>query len=84
MKLAPEIKFLLKSAAQKLTGVKRRAFEAETTLTLFDGNARKAERELGWDRHTVAKGLKELSSGIQCIDNYQARGARFTFDHCRT
>jgi len=78
MKLTPEIKFLLKNAAQKLTGVKRRAFEAETTLTLFEGNARKAERELGWDRHTVAKGLKELSSGIQCIDNYQARGARLT------
>jgi len=59
-------------------GAKRRAFEAETTQDLFDGNARKAERELGWDRHTVTKGLKELSSGIQCLDNYKARGAHST------
>lgn len=78
MKLSPNIKSRLKSAAKKLTGVKRRAFEAETTLELFEGNARKAERELGWDRQTVTKGIKELSSGIQCLDNYQARGARLT------
>ena len=91
MKLAPQIKLFLKNAAKKLTGAKRRAFEAETTLDLFDGNARKAERELGWDRHTVTKGLKELSSGIHCtrikffekklyprIDNYKARGAHST------
>jgi len=78
MKLAPEIKILLKSAATKLTGVKRRTFEAETALTLFEGNARKTERELGWDRNTVAKGLKEISSKIECIDNYQARGAHKT------
>lgn len=74
MKLNPKIKSILKSASQKLTGAKRRAFEAETTLDFFDGNARKAERYLGWDRHTVAKGMKELLSGIQCMDNYQARG----------
>lgn len=78
MKLEAKIKLFLKSAAKKLTGAKRRAFEAETTLDLFDGNARKAERELGWDRHTVTKGLKELLSGIQCIDNYKARGAHST------
>lgn len=78
MKLEPKIKTLLKSAAKKLTGAKRRAFEAETTLNLFEGNARQAERELGWDRNTVVKGLKELSSNLQCMDNYQARGARKT------
>lgn len=59
-------------------GAKRRAFEAQTTLNLFEGNARQAERELGWDRHTVAKGLKELSSNIPCLENHQARGARKT------
>lgn len=76
MKLESKIKTLLKSAAQKLTGAKRRAFEAETTQALFEGNARQAERELGWDRHTIVKGIKELKSGIQCLDNYQGRGAR--------
>ena len=77
MKLSPKIKELLKNAARKLTGSARRAFEAKTTRELFEGNARKAERELGWYRHTVKKGLKELSTGIQCLDNYQSR-----FVHC--
>ncbi|WP_242058225.1 ISAzo13 family transposase [Nostoc sp. FACHB-857] len=33
-----------------------------------------AQKELGWDRNTIRKGIKELISGISCIDNYSARG----------
>lgn len=33
---------------------------------------------MGWDQHTVALGLKERESGIECYSNYQARGARQT------
>lgn len=66
------------SAAPKLTGAKRREYEAEETPELFGGSARLAAREMGWGRNTVAKGMKELSSGMECYSNYQARGARKT------
>ena len=67
-------KSLLKDAARKLTGSKRRAFEAKTVLDLYDGHVYKAEVELGWGRTTIKKGLRELATGIECIDDYQSRG----------
>jgi hypothetical protein len=51
---------------------------AEITEGHFDGSARKAERELGWYRKTVEKGLKEQETGMRCIDNYAARGRKRT------
>lgn len=74
------VKSIIMSAAKQLTGAKRRAYEAEVTLEWFGGSARKAERDMGWDRHTVALGLKERESGMECYSNYQARGARQTED----
>lgn len=64
----------IKIAAQMLTGSKRRAYQAEITQKYFNGSARKAEREMGWGRKTVEKGLGEAKTGLVCIDNYQARG----------
>ncbi len=34
------------------------------------GGQKKAEKELGWNRDTIRKGLKELQSGFVCIDNF--------------
>jgi ribosome-binding protein aMBF1 (putative translation factor) len=68
----------LKSAARKLTGSKKRAFMAEVTKEYFNGSARKAETQLGWSRQAIATGLKELETGIICVDNYQARGRKKT------
>src|SRR4051794_10675359 len=67
-----------KDAARKLTGPKRRAFEAQVTLDYFDGNIWKAEKVFGWSHHTVALGLNELRTGITCLDNFSARGNRKT------
>src|SRR5947209_14340905 len=67
---------LLRLAAQRLTGLQRRLFVAEVTLQLCGGNARRAERRFCWGRETVSKGLHELQQGIQCLDNFQARGRR--------
>jgi transposase len=39
------------------------------------------EKELGWDRGTIRKGIKELESGITCIDNYRARGRKKAEEH---
>ncbi|MGK5093657.1 hypothetical protein WDW89_16805 [Deltaproteobacteria bacterium TL4] len=71
-------KALLKDAAQKLTGVKRRAFEAKTVLELLDGKVRRAETLLGWSRRTIQQGLRELKSGIVCLSDYHHRGNRKT------
>lgn len=30
----------------------------------------KAEQELGWNRVTISKEIKELTSGITCVDNF--------------
>lgn len=70
----------IKSAAQKLTGVNRRAFEAQVAIDYLEGSARGAERMFGWSRHTVQKGLHELATGIVCVDNFSARGKRNTED----
>ncbi|EDN69131.1 transposase [Beggiatoa sp. PS] len=69
-----KIKNTLKNAAKKLTGVAKRAFVAQVTIDYFEGSSRKAEHQMGWSRKTVTKGLKELETGIVCVDNYQARG----------
>ena len=34
----------------------------------------KAEQELGWNRVTISKGIKELTRGITGVDNYRGRG----------
>ncbi len=68
----------IKSAAQKLTGWKRRLFQAETTIKYCEGNSRRAERCFGWGREAVSTGLHELRTGIRCVDNVQARGRKKT------
>jgi hypothetical protein len=48
------------------------------TIKLLDGNARKAESVSGWGRATVKKGMRELATGIKCMDNYSLRGNKKT------
>lgn len=76
--ISEEVKAIIKKTAKKLTGSQRREFIAEITNELFGGNARKAEREFGWGRKTVHKGIRELATGIECLDNYSARGKKKT------
>jgi hypothetical protein len=64
----------IKDAAQKLTGSKRRAFQAQVTLDYLEGSVRRAETMFGWCRNTVILGLNELRSGFTCIGNFSARG----------
>ena len=67
-----------KDAARKLTGAKRRAFQARVTSDYLGGNAWKAERVFGWSHPTVTLGLNELRTGIICLGNFTARGNRKT------
>ena len=65
-KLSQSQKEDLRLAASYLTGVKRRAFQAEMTLKYCNGSARQAESEFGWNRRTVTVGLAEKHSGVVC------------------
>ena len=62
----------LRLAASKLTGPKRRTFEAEMTLKYCASKPLKAEVVFGWGRHTVALGLAEKRSGIVCLGSQSA------------
>jgi len=49
-------------------------------MKLFGGSVRKAEKEMGWGRETVRKGLGEAETGTECSDNFQDRGRKKTED----
>ncbi len=74
MELTEEVKDLLKETASQLKGAARRRFQAQTVISLGYGGQLLAQKELGWDRNTIRKGIRELTSGITCVDNYSARG----------
>lgn len=72
---------LFKETARKLTGSDKRAFMARVTQAYFESSARKVESHLGWSRHTVSKGLKEVETGFVCLDDYSTRGRKKTTEH---
>ena len=57
----------LRLASSKMSGADRRSFQAAMTLKYCRGNARQAERVLGWNRDTVEVGLHEQRTGITCL-----------------
>src|SRR5258708_19839186 len=54
---------------------------ARVVKVLGKGGQSQAKRELGWNRNTIRKGLRELESGVGCIDNYGARGRKRAEEH---
>lgn len=61
-------------ASSQLTGVKRRAFQAEMTVKYCQGSARKAESQFGWNRQSVSVGLAEKRTGFVCQGAQSAFG----------
>ncbi|WP_155325601.1 hypothetical protein [Desulfosarcina ovata] len=57
----------LKKASLKMTGSKRRAFQAEISLKYCMGSPRQTEKIFGWNRNTVELGLNEKQIGIICL-----------------
>jgi hypothetical protein len=74
VELTDLLKKLLKETAQQLKGAEKRKFMAQTVMALGHGGQSLAERELGWNRVTISKGIKELTTNITCVDNYRSRG----------
>ena len=76
MELTETEKELHQETIKELKGHAKRLYMARVAKTLGRGGASVLSRELGWSRDTISKGLKELSHGLICYDNYQARGRK--------
>ncbi|BDI18765.1 hypothetical protein ANSO36C_45670 [Nostoc cf. commune SO-36] len=63
IQLTAHLKSLYIKTAKKLKGSDRRQFMAEVVKGLGIGGQTVAERELGWNRRTIRKGMQELESG---------------------
>ena len=81
MELTDSIKTMLLATAKALKGSARRLFMARTVKELGPGGQQRAARDLGWGRMTIRKGLRELDSGIACIDAFQLRGRKRVEEH---
>src|SRR5437764_14843509 len=81
MDMTDTLKSLFTVTAQTLKGSARRLFMARTVKELGPGGQRRAERDLGWNRETIRKGMHELEHGIVCLDNFAARGRKRAEDH---
>ncbi len=81
MELTDALKALFVDTAQALKGSARRIFMARTVKELGLGGQRRAERELGWNRGTLRKGMHEFASGFTCLDAFAARGRKRAEDH---
>jgi hypothetical protein len=76
MELTPELRETLNETKASLSGYRRRHFMAQIVKTMCDGSPMKAEKELGWNRVTLSKALRELEGGFCYIDRYYARGRK--------
>ena len=76
MDLSDSLKSLFIETAKTLKGSARRLFMARTVKELGPGGQRRAERELGWNRETIRKGMRELDHGLICLENFAARGRK--------
>jgi|SRR4051794_16677565 hypothetical protein len=81
MELTDSLKALFRETARTLKGSARRLFMARTVKELGAGGQRRAERDLGWNRKTLRKGMLELEHGIICLDNFTARGRKRAEEH---
>ncbi len=76
MELTDSLKSRVIATAKQLKGHARRIFQARIVKELGPGGASQAEREVGWKRKTLRKGMHEVESGIPCLDAFGARGRK--------
>jgi hypothetical protein len=76
MELTDSLKTLLIETAKSLKGSARRVFMARTVKELGPGGQQRAAHELRWGRMTIRKGMRELATGVICIDAFALRGRK--------
>ena len=74
--ITPELKTTWQSLLDQLGGAARRLFMASIVKAGGKGAASMVEREMGWNRNTIRKGLSELDSGIVCASAASLRGRK--------
>jgi DDE family transposase len=62
--------------AKALKGSQRRVFMARIVKSLGYGGQSLAQREFGWCRNTIRKGMSELEGGVAIVDNFSSRGRK--------
>ncbi|MCB8921420.1 MAG: hypothetical protein H6662_07555 [Ardenticatenaceae bacterium] len=81
MEISDQLKGIYRQTADALRGREKRLFMAQVVKMLGNGGQRFAERELGWNRGTIRKGLYELNQGVVIQDNFSARGRKRSEEH---
>lgn len=76
IQLTENLKSLYIKTAKKLKGSDRRQFMAEVVKNLGIGGQTLVEKELGWNRRTIRKGMQELESGQPIIDGFERSGRK--------
>lgn len=84
MEITPEIREMLNETRKNLSGYKRRHFMAQVVESMLGSSPMKAEKELGWNRKTLAKALDEYRGGFCFIDHYHLRGRKRAEEHLPT
>lgn len=84
MEITLEIRDMLNETREHLSGYKRRHFMARVVETMLDSSPMRAEKELGWNRVTLAKAFEELRGGFCFIDHYHLRGRKRAEEHLPT
>jgi hypothetical protein len=76
MKLTEAEKEMYIETAKQLKGYQRRLYMSCVVRALGWGGQLLTSQELGWERNTICKGMRELETGFICYDNYAARGRK--------
>ena len=71
---------ILKDTGDILQGYESRIFKAKIVQALGPGGQRKAERDLGWNRGTIRKGIYELENNV-CINSLSETGRKSSEYH---
>jgi len=79
-KMDTEKKELIQETVKRLKSYEQRGYQAQITLDYFDGNARKAERVMEWGRKALKVGMKEIETGLRCVNRYKNTGRKRTED----
>ena len=74
IEISPDLKSLYRDTAEKLRGTERRQFMAQLVKQWGWGGYTFAEKELGWNRRTIRKGMMELDHGLSIADSFRLRG----------
>jgi hypothetical protein len=77
-KIDNEKKELIKEAVKRLKGYEEREYKAQIAVDYFQGSARKTERAMGWGREALEVGIKEIETGIRCINRHKDSGRKRT------